>query len=539
MRPSNLPNRAEQTKFVETSRYEDVVGFGKAIAQESRFLHISELGKSQEGRSLPLWIVADPPVSTPKEAKASGKLVLLVMANIHAGEVEGKEAAQHIVRRLTTGDLQPILKKLIVLVVPIYNADGNEKIDPNHRSQQYGPIGGVGNRENAQGLDLNRDFIKLDAPETKALVNLSTTWDPLVVVDLHTTNGSYHGYHLTYSIPLNPATDPRITAFNRARMMPALAKAMLEKFKYRSYYYGNFERRPPEPGEPPARAWYAFTHQPRIGQNYFGLRNRFAILSEAYSYLDFQKRVEVTEAFVDSILAFALENEEEIRSIASQADATLAANADSGKPGDLGVEHRPKALEGEVEILVGEVVHKNHPTTGKPMTVMVEETFKPEKMKDFGEFQATRFTSRPYAYLLSKDLAGAAVVEKLLEHGIKVEELAEPFEGEVQVFMVESTKKNPRPFQGKRETQIKGSFKELKQTFPQGSLVVRASQPLGLLAAYLLEPESDDGLTTWGFLDESIAPGKTFPISKLMKNSRLSTRLLQKNDGKTPESAPK
>ena len=126
------------------------------------------------------------------------------MANIHAGEVEGKEAMQHFARRIVLGDLRPLLDKLIILIAPIYNADGNEKINVMNRTAQNGPLGGVGVRENSKGLDLNRDYMKLDSPEAQSLVRLFNRWDPHLTVDLHTTNGSYHGYHLTYSIPLNP-----------------------------------------------------------------------------------------------------------------------------------------------------------------------------------------------------------------------------------------------------------------------------------------------------------------------------------------------
>ena len=209
-------------------------------------------GRTQEGRALPLVILSDPPVSQPREARAAGKPVIFIMANIHAGEVEGKEAVQHLARRLLTGDLRPLLDKLIILIAPDYNADGNEQISATHRTAQNGPIGGVGIRENAEGLDLNRDYIKMEAPETRALIGLFNTWDPHLTVDLHTTDGSYHGYHLTYSIPLNPTSDTNILSYSRDTMMPALTQAM-SKDGFRTYYYGNFTGRAPGPGEPETR----------------------------------------------------------------------------------------------------------------------------------------------------------------------------------------------------------------------------------------------------------------------------------------------
>jgi len=299
--------RAERTNFEETSRYEDVRQFIAALEKLSPLIHVESFGVSKEGRELPLMVLANPPVKTPAEAAAGGRPVVFVMANIHAGEVEGKEASLHLARRLLMGDLRGLLDKLVILIAPDYNADGNERISTNNRVAQNGPVGGVGVRENAQGLDLNRDYIKADAPETQSLLRLFARWDPHLTVDLHTTNGSYHGYHLTYSIPLNPANDANIAGYQRRQMMPALTEAMATKHKFRTYYYGNFSGRAPRaPGEADTRSWEAFSPAPRVGTNYVGLRNRLAILSEAYSYLDFRSRVEVTEAFVEEIFRLGL-----------------------------------------------------------------------------------------------------------------------------------------------------------------------------------------------------------------------------------------
>src|SRR5690606_21313702 len=128
-----------------------------------------------------------------------------IQANIHAGEVEGKEALLQVLRELTVGDLRPLLDSVIVLAVPIYNADGNEAFGPATRNRpgQNGPDV-VGLRPNGQGIDLNRDYIKQDVPETRAPLAFITAWDPDAWMDLHTTNGSYHGYALTWSPGLNP-----------------------------------------------------------------------------------------------------------------------------------------------------------------------------------------------------------------------------------------------------------------------------------------------------------------------------------------------
>jgi hypothetical protein len=520
-----LLSRAESSHCEETSRYDDVLRFFNKLQQRSPLLRQQFFGRTQEGRAMPLLILGDPPIYQPREARASGKPVIFVMANIHAGEVEGKEAMQHLARRILTGDLHALLDKLIILIAPDYNADGNEHISTTNRVAQNGPIGGVGHRENAQGLDLNRDYIKLEAPETRALIALFNDWDPHLTVDLHTTDGSYHGYHPTYSIPLNPSANPGLLSWSRDRMMPALTEAMA-KDGFRTYYYGNFESSAPAPGQPETRTWNAFSQQPRVGQNYIGLRNRLTILSEAYSYLDFHDRIEVTSAFVEEILKFSAAHADEIRQITDRADQETIANARAVQPPQIGVEYEPKALPQKVSVLVGQVTNAMNPRSGRMMTVVVKDQFTAVPMLDYEVFTATRSVPQGRAYLFPPDAGLREVTEKLLAHGIAVEELTAPLNVGVENFMITNVNTNPRRFQGHHEVKLAGRFHKETVTFPEGSRLVRTAQPLGTLAAYLLEPETDDGLVTWNFLDPYLAPGKVYPISKLTTDARISARLL-------------
>ena len=211
-----------------------------------------------------------------------------------------------------------------------------------NRTAQNGPVAGVGTRENSKGLDLNRDYMKLDTAEARALVGLMNKWDPHVLVDLHTTNGSYH------ALPPDLLADPqseRRRAADRVHARRAcwrrFAQAMLKKHNWRTYYYGNFapedgggrESSRVDPANPGNVTWRTFDHRPRFGNNYAGLRNRIAILSEAYSYLDFKGRVEVTEDFVEEICKSVAANAKQIMTLTAQADRvfTAPANAQAGR----------------------------------------------------------------------------------------------------------------------------------------------------------------------------------------------------------------
>lgn len=528
----SLKTRAELSNYQETSRYADVLAFFGRLEKESPLLHLQTFGRTHEGRDLPLVIISEPPLTTPQEARDSGKTLVFVLANIHSGEVEGKEACQELAKRLTGGDLRPLLKKVIVLMVPIYNADGNERISLTNRTEQNGPIGGVGTRENSQGLDLNRDFMKVEAPETKALLQLFNEWDPHLTVDLHTTDGSYHGYHLTYSPPLNPSADGPLLEYHRKKMLPALTKALLRHYGFRIYYYGNFAteaslmgqdiyRGEPKGESKEPKIWRAFSPQPRVGFNYVGLRNRLFILSEAYSYLDFRRRIAVTEAFVTEILKYSAANGAEIRRLTREADARTVALGRNDKERTIAMQYTPKALPKPVPILVGEVVKKTNVLSGHEMTAMVEDAVTPVKMLDYGLFAAARSVPIAHAYLIPGKEEVGIILDKLRAHGIVVEELAKPLTTDVKKFTVEKVTRAPRRFQGHDNVKVTWRSDEEKMRFEPGTYFVRTSQPLGLLAAYLLEPESDDGLVSWNFLDAFLEPQKVLPVYKLMRTRDL------------------
>jgi hypothetical protein len=291
-------------------------------------------------------------------------------------------------------------------------------------------------------------------------------------------------------------------------------KSLEEHHKMRAYYYGNFGRGNATTGE--RRRWIAFDHRPRAGQNYVGFRNRLTILSEAYSYLSFKRRIEVTAAFVEEILKYTDGHRNEIIELAKALDAEWLKQAEGSAELPLGVEYELTPLPKPVPILVGEVKQEINPRNGRPMTVAIEDSYKPELMDDYAMFAPTRTVAMARAYVLPDDPSFQPVIDKIKQHGIRIEQLAAPLTTEVTSFVVDAIEKSPKPFQNHSEVKLKGKYVVEKVTLPAGTRVVRLAQPLGLLAAYLLEPESDDGLTDWNFLDPWLAVGKPAPIRKIM-----------------------
>lgn len=505
--PFDLRTRPERTEGRETSRYDEVVAFLEAAQRVAPgMLHLATFGYSFEGRPLPLAVWGRVPDASPEAVLASGRTRVYVQGNIHAGEVEGKEAALQLLRDLVNGRHAEWADSLVLLVAPIYNADGNERVTLTSRPHQHGPVGGQGQRPNAQGLDLNRDHTKLDSPEARSLVGMLNRYDPHVLLDLHTTNGTYHAYHLTYAPPLHPATHPGIVEELRGSWLPAVTRELNRRDGWDVYHYGNV----PSPESPWAaargaeRGWYTFDHRPRFGNNYAGLRNRFGILSEAYAYLTFPERIETTRRFVEEVLDYAYAHASPIRRATEAADRASVA----GRP--LPVRARLRRSPRPVEILMGAVREERHPFTGEPMMRRLD-VRRPERMPEFGTFEAAETERAPRAYLVPPSLAAA--VERLAAHGVRSRRLERPARVRAEEFRIDSTRVAEREFQGRRERELFGHWgPAAEREVPAGTLVVPTDQPLGRLAFVLLEPRSDDGLANWGLLDEALRDARDYPV---------------------------
>ena len=498
---SVLQTRPERTGFNETSRYDDVVAFMDAAAKAApNLIHRTSFGKSSEGRLLPLAVVGAPDAS-PEAVRRTGKLRLYIQGNIHAGEVEGKESAQMLLREFAEGKHADWLRSTVFIVAPIYNADGNERISLTTRGRQHGPMGGQGQRPNAQGYDLNRDHMKLDTPEARAFVKLVNDYDPQVSLDLHTTNGTRHAYHLTYSPPLNPATDPAIIELLRKDWLPSVTKTIKTKYDWDYYYYGNVEGEGAA-GTPDERGWKSFDSRPRFNNNYIGLRNRIAILSEAYAYDTFEDRIKATTRFVEEVLNYAHAHAAGIRGLTGAADHRKIVGTRLALRAEL--ERAP----GLAEILLGDVIEEKHPGDGHVMDRRVD-VRKPERMPEYGTFKPTHTERVPSVYYLPAALTKA--IDHLHAHGIRTTPMTRAATVAIEEFQITGSAV-AQEFQGHKERTLQGTWVASERQLPAGTLRIDMTQPLARLAFYLIEPRSDDGLVDWNILDDAIAESKLFPI---------------------------
>ena len=509
----------EKTDYRDTSKYSDVMAFLEAIGKASDRVHLTTMGTTNEQRAIPLAVIGAPGAS-PQAVAGTGKLRVYIQGNIHGGEVEGKESAQMLLRDLAAGRHDDWLQSMVFLIAPIYNADGNERFALNNRGPQYGPIGGQGQRPNAQGLDLNRDHMKLDSPEARAVAKLMTDYNPHVSLDLHTTNGTRHAYHLTYSPPLHPGTDPGIVDLLRKQWFPSVTKAVRDKYGWEYSYYGNVgggrggagrrgggapqaaQGAPAEAVPAAQRRWETFDHRPRFNTNYIGLRNRFALLSEAFAYLTFQDRILATNRFLEESLTFAKTNADRLRRATEAADRARLVG-----------ERLPLRAElqntGTVEVLMGDVTEEKHPVDGHIMNLR-KDVKTPETMLDYLTFKGIEPERVPSAYFVPAGLAQA--LDRLKTHGVAMTALKSATKIAVEEFRIDSSVAAPTAFQNHNERTLTGTWVPAERELPAGTLKVELTQPLGRLAFYLIEPRADDGLADWNLLDEALKDAKVYPI---------------------------
>ncbi|OGD20083.1 MAG: hypothetical protein A2W03_00205 [Candidatus Aminicenantes bacterium RBG_16_63_16] len=518
---------AEETQWKATSRHTDVMRFIAELQRLSPFVRVETLCTSAEGRDVPLLVIGKPLPALPSALRTDARTIIYIQGNIHAGEVEGKEATLMLARDILLDAKSPYLEKLILLIAPIFNADGNERISPDNRRQQPGPEQGVGVRYNGQNLDLNRDAMKLESPELEGLVaNVLNRWDPLLLIDCHTTDGAFHQEVVTYSWALNPNGHRGLIAYQRDKMMPDIEIILEKKYGTLAAGYGGF-RDFKEPG----KGWESMEHEPRYVTNYIGLRNRLSILDENYVHADFKTRVMGNYAFLRAILDYCEANASEMALLVAEADRQTVARGLAPTDKDIfytEFDLLPLKSPVTVHAYETEVIPQGE---GRRPIVRPTDKVNVLTIPYYADWQGKSGVRIPFAYILG--VPDRRVVDNLLKHGIVVEKLSEPATLEVEVFKPAEVKASPRLFQGHWMDQVKGNYAPGKKEFPAGTYLVAAAQPLGNLAAYLLEPQSDDGLLVWNFFDRYLVPQwsrelEDYPVYKLLTPANLVKHVVER-----------
>lgn len=456
-----LRTPAEQSGFTRHTGHDEMVTYLTQVQALASDMRVGSYGRTLEGRDLPYAIFSRPHVTSPAEAHATGKPVVVLGANAHGHNYVGREALLVLLRELGSpaSEMNRLLDSVIVLVVPSKNPDGLA----------------MESRYTARGADLNRDYMTLDQPSMAAYVgNIVNHWNPHLFIDGHDGGAVQYGgaypYHLLYQGPGLAGADATLTELVDEQILPHVAGA-LEGDGFQSFYWS---RGGPE-------RWLVGGAAPRMGRNYGGLANKISILFEFAEWPGLETGVEVGVASYRSILTYARDHGGTLtRTVQAARDRTVALGR-AGE-GQIAVEERMEEDPVRVTYQIA------HPDQDGLLTVRDAPIMK--------QAVGTRFRDRPVAYILPPD--ADAAVALLRRHRIQVERLLQDTEVDVHGYTMTGVEWGTADNAHRAAPRIGvGAEVALSVVAPRGSWIVRTGQPLGRVVTHLLEPENTDNVFYW------------------------------------------
>jgi hypothetical protein len=483
--------RYESSGFAATSRYDETVDYCRRLDDASHMVSYQVVGRSAQGRDIPMLVVDRDGLFHPASARSAGKAVLLIQAGIHPGEIDGKDAGLMFIRDLVIHERNGgVPANLTILFIPIFNVDGHERFGPYNRINQHGPEE-TGWRTTAQNLNLNRDFVKADSPEMRSWLDLFRLWLPDMFVDIHVTDGADYQYVITYSFETLGNMDEGLTGWVTGDLEPFMLRDMKNKGHLLGHYV-MFRR-----WHDPRSGLRSSASGPRFSQGYAAAQNRIGLLVENHSLKDYKTRVTATYDLIVSLCDYLDRQADRLIELNLEADSSTASPAFREKPFPVSFTQSPDSIlvdflgvEYEVDSssLTGGNWFRYHPD--KPATYQVPY---------FNKQLPDREVSIPYAYIIPPEWT--EVIARLSLHGIAYTCLEGPKTIPVSTYRFAGPKWNQSPFEGRFP--VKTEIIPVVETreFPAGSVLVPTDQRTARLIAHMLEPFSEDSFLQWGFFN--------------------------------------
>lgn len=491
--PAEWQTYTEKTDYRETPRYDETIAYARRLEAASPLIRVSSFGQSAEGRALPLVIAATGATFTPESARKAGKAIVLIQACIHAGESDGKDAGLALLRDIAITKTRPgLLDKLVLLFIPIYNTDGHERFGPYNRINQNGPAE-MGWRGTSTYLNLNRDYMKADTPETRAWLRLWTHWNPDLFVDCHVTDGADFQYNVTYQYEHHENAPASVTEWMKNTMEGRVVPATNADGNIVTSYIVFKDNRYLD------RGIVSFIGTPRFSTGYTPLRNRPGLLIETHMLKNYRSRVRGTYDLLRHILEEVNRDPQALLRAVKQADDETIAAGRAYDPAkkyplrfdltDKSVPFQLKAFDYRRELSdISGAVRVIYGTTPMDVTVPL-----------FDDVRVTNSVSTPLYYVIPKQWTDA--IDVLSAHGIRLQRLEAATTIEVESYRFSEAKWATAPFEGRLIASFKTAPIHERRTYPAGTVVVPMDQAAGNVALYLLEPNAPDSLVAWGFFN--------------------------------------
>jgi murein tripeptide amidase MpaA len=486
----DLATVSERSGFTATGRYDEVIKLCGAFQQAyPKQVKCFQFGSTPEGRPMMALAVTRANAFTPEAARKKKLPVTLIQGGIHAGEIDGKDAGFLALREMLENRIvQGALDRQVLLFVPVFNVDGHERFAKWNRPNQRGPVE-MGWRTTAQNFNLNRDYMKADAPEMQAMLALVNAWDPLAYVDLHVTDGAMFQHDVSIQVEPVNSGDTEFRKAGLALRTNVIADITKEGSSPQSYYMSFKE------SDNPASGFVNTVYEPRFSTGYFLLRNRMSLLVETHSWKDYPTRVRITHNAIVSILNQVAAHGKEWQQAAVAADARAAR-------------------------LAGQPVALSYKTTDKTAMVDFQGYAYTRSMSDVSGMMMTRYDeTKPQVWHvplrdevvddLQVKAPGAGyvvpaawahmVAATLTRHGVAFRRLDRAVDGaNVETFRADKASFAPASFESHQRLKVEGAWKQEPRTVGKGALFVPIAQPKARLVMALFEPQAPDSLLAWG-----------------------------------------
>jgi hypothetical protein len=501
MTDKNLTTVAEQSGFRTTGRTDEVERLCAAFAAKWReTVRCIEYGRSAEGRPM-LALIASR--ADPRKVP-----MLMLQGGIHPGESDGKDAGFITLREILSGTVAPgVLDHIAILFVPAFNVDGHERFGRWNRPNQNGPEE-TGWRTTAQNLNLNRDYMKAEAPEMQAMLGLLCEWDPLICADIHVTDGA--DFEPDVSLQAEPINqgDPLLYSSGR-EMRDELINKLTAQGSLPLPFYPDFAKT-----DDPTSGFLLTVYSPRFSTGYFPQRNRFTILVETHSWKSYARRIEVTRNTILDLVELVAQHGSRWEVEAHEADenairiggtdVTLSYASRWREPPPAGGVTREPDVAGAEIIEFRGYAYTREPSdiSGDLVTVYDPSTPQIWKVPYRNKVEPTLIVKAPLGGYVVPTAFADEIGNKLQLHGISFDSVPDDVEGvRAEVFRATRVTFSTAPFEGRMQANIHGEWARETQTIRAGALFVPIAQPLSRLVMALLEPRAPDSLAAWGFFN--------------------------------------
>jgi hypothetical protein len=479
----------EKSGYFETPRYDETIRYIQRLEKASPWVRLEYIGVTPEGRQLPLVIVDNNSNFTPDKVHRTNKAVLLIQAGIHAGEIDGKDAGLMLIRDIVIhGKYSELLDDVTVLFMPIFNVDGHERFGPYNRINQNGPKE-MGWRVTSQNLNLNRDYMKADAPEMRVFLKMFNDWDPDFFIDCHVTDGADYRHVVTYHLEKNIHMSAAVREWSAKTYLPYLEEKMKASGFPLSPYIGLVDENDITKGIEGGVA------RPRFSTGYVALRNRPALLIETHMFKSYKERVDGTY----QMLLHTME-------LMAKERASLKAAVKKSDEESRGLTGRDIGLRFDIERGHHSVIDfqgfnfriENSKISNKEWVVW-ENVPIDYKLPFYDSVFVTYAAEAPVSYIIPKQWT--SVIDILKTHGVQMTTLKKNESIYVESYTFKNVRWAQQPFEGRITVECDVQPMRETREFNAGDVKVNMDQKMNRVIMNLLEPKAPDSFVQWGFFN--------------------------------------